>query len=155
MPPPVPPQPPRPTIDYHSSAASAPRRPIVDVPLLTTGILFSLVVSALVLVVSNRLMAVFQDFGTKLPAISVAVFRFCHLCRIGGLPVIWVLMLAPAFLTPLLRSWPPDDPARRHSRVARILVTFALALFTGWIALGLFMPYVALIDAASGGSPKK
>jgi hypothetical protein len=156
MPPPtLPPDGPSP-LDYRSPDVGAgPRRPIVDIPLLITGILFSLVLTALVLLVANRLMAVFRDFGMKLPGISIAVFRFCYFCQQGALAVVWLLLLAPAFLTPLLRRWPPEDPTQRHSRVARLLITLALALFTAWIAIGMFLPYVHLIEAASRGTTAK
>jgi type II secretory pathway component PulF len=155
---PSPPLPPdaRSPLDYQSpDIGSGPRRPIVDTPLLITGILFSVVVTAMAFVVAPRLTAVFRDFGMQLPGISVAVFRFCYFCRQGALPVLWLLMLAPAFVTPLLRRWPPEDPTRRHSRVARLLVTLALALFTAWIAIGMYLPYVQLIDVVSGGAPKR
>jgi hypothetical protein len=137
-------------LDYQTPPHSfAPRRPIVDAPLLVTGLLFAVVVSILTLIVSLRFEAVFRDFGTKLPAITLSVLQFCRICRSGGLTLVWAAMLAPAFLVPLLRPWPPADPRRRSSPLARLLATLLFGLFTAWIALGLFVPYVNLIDTVS------
>jgi type II secretory pathway component PulF len=154
-PPPLPPHT-NARIEYQGPGIGArPRRPIVDVPLLVTGLLFIAVVSVLTLIVTPRLESVFRDFGVTLPALSVSVLHFARLCQRGALPVLCALLLAPAFLVPLLRPWPPDDPGARHSRLARIVVILILALFTAWLVLGLFAPYVSIIDAAAGGSSKK
>ena len=154
-PPPLPPHT-TPPIDYQGPGIGPrPRRPIVDVPLLVTGVLFIAVVSILTLIVTPKLESVFRDFGIKLPALSVSVLHFARLCQRGALPALWALMLAPAFIVPLLRTWPPEDPTARHSRLARTVVMLAFALFTAWIVLGLFVPYVSMIEAAAGGSSKK
>ena len=154
-PPPLPPQT-TPPIDYQAPGIGPRRRrPVVDVPLLVTGILFIAVLSILTLIVTPRLESVFRDFGVKLPALSVSVLHFARLCQRGALPVLWALMLAPAFLVPLLRPWPPEDPSARHSRLARTVVMLAFALFTAWIAIGLFAPYVTIIESAAGGAQKK
>ena len=126
-----------------------PRRPVVDVPLLCVGVLFAAVVSALTIFVAPRLTAVFRDFGVKLPEMSVQVLRFATLCARGGFVVVWVLMLAPAFLVPLMTAWPPADPRRRHSRLGRMLVILLLAGFTAWLAVGLFLPYVTILDSVA------
>jgi hypothetical protein len=157
MPPPLPPprHPQANQIEYRSPVMGSPRRPVVDVPLLCTGVLFIVVVSALTVFVAPRLEAVFRDFGTKLPGVSIGVLRFARFCNRGGLPVVWVLLLAPAFLVPLLRPWPPEDPRVRHSRLARTVVILLLSIFTAWVALGLFMPYVSLVESVSGGASKR
>ena len=126
-----------------------PRRPIVDVPLLCVGVLFAAVVSLLTVYVTPRMEAVFRDFGVKLPEMSVGVLRFSRLCARGGLGAVWLLMLAPAFLVPLMTRWPPADPRRRHSRLGRMLVILLLAGFTAWLAVGLFLPYVTLVDSVA------
>jgi hypothetical protein len=154
MPPPLPS--PGSPLEYQTPPHThAPPRPIVDAPLLITGIAFAVVVTILTLSLSLRLEAIFRDFGTKLPVVTLSVLQFCRICRGGALPLVWAAMLAPAFLVPLLRPWPPADPRRRYSRLARMIATLLFGLLTAWIALGLFIPYVGIIDAVTVGSPKK
>ncbi len=125
------------------------RRPIIDISLAISCGLCALVLTFVVFVAVPNFERTFRDFGTQLPWFTVAVLWFSRFCIGGGIVLVWMGFAAIPFLSPLLAPWPPPDGFRRYFRRSRLLMTLFLTVLFGWIILGLFIPYVRLIDTVS------
>ncbi len=133
----MPPTPPEP-LDY--SSTPSPSSPCVTAALAVTLVLF---------VVVPRAEATFKDYATKLPTATVLLIGFSKFCQHGGIILVWILFAVLPFLSPLVQTWPPAGSGRRYFRPSRLFLTLFLMFFFGWIIMGLFLPYTALIDALS------
>jgi hypothetical protein len=147
----MPPTPPEP-LDYSSTPppSSPPRRrPIIDLSLAFSCVTAALAVTVVLFMVVPRAEATFKDYSTKLPTATVLLIAFSKFCQRGGIILVWILFAVLPFLSPLMQTWPPAGSGRRYFRPSRLFLTLFLMFFFGWIIMGLFLPYTALIDALS------
>jgi hypothetical protein len=146
----MPPTPPEP-LDYSSTPPSSPprRRPIIDLSLAFSCVTAALAVTVVLFMVVPRAEATFKDYTTKLPTATVLLIGFSKFCQRGGIILVWILFAVLPFLSPLVQTWPPAGSGRRYFRPSRLFLTLFLMFFFGWIIMGLFLPYTALIDALS------
>ena len=141
-------------LDYASAPVPRPRRPVFDTSLAVSCFSAAAAVTIVMFMVVPRAQATFSNYNFKLPLATVLLLRFSHFCQNGGIALVWIFFVIPPFISPLLQTWPPPaEPRRRYFRPSRLLLTLFLMFFFGWIILGLFTPYVALLDAVS--NPQK
>jgi hypothetical protein len=137
-------------LEYASAPVPRPRRPIIDLALAFSCLSAALAVTVVMFVVVPRAQATFSSYSIKLPLATVLLLSFSRFCQGGGIALVWMIFAVPPFLAPLFRTWPPPaDSRRRYFRPSRLLLTLFLMFFFGWIIMGLFTPYVVLLDTVS------
>lgn len=123
---------------------------MIDLSLAFSCLSAALAVTVVMLVVVPRAQATFSSYSIKLPLATVLLLGFSRFCQGGGIALVWMIFAVPPFLAPLFQTWPPPvDSRRRYFRPSRLLLTLFLMFFFGWIIMGLFTPYVVLIDTVS------
>ena len=145
MPPPLSSDP----LDYASAPVPRPRRPVIDLSLAFSCLSAAVAVTVVMFMVVPRAEATFKDYSVKLPLATTLLLGFSRFCQGGGIALVWLIFAVPPFIAPLFQTWPPPDSRRRYFRPSRLLLTLFLMFFFGWIILGLFTPYVALLDSVS------
>ena len=150
-PPPEPPPLPGQPLEYGGSGRHDPagyvRRPsFFSIIRFVGAMIFMAVVAVIFLGVIPRLETVYADFGTKLPAITVAVLNTSRFLRT---PIGWVFgtlvagVVAVTFaVLPVKGKW------------LRLIVILLLALLALGLALAVMMPILNLIESISGNPGK-
>ena len=144
-PPPLPVPPDDPRLEYRTYTPGPARSP-VDVATLIFCALTAVLLTVAPLFVVPRFEDIFRDFGTKLPAVTVALLRLSRALAGGLVVVVWVLAAVPVVV-----SIPLGLTGRRMLRLVTFLLLAGAVL---WVVLALFMPYVTLIQTVSGGAKK-
>jgi type II secretory pathway component PulF len=133
-----------------------PRPGAVGRPITTVGLslLFGFVYVFLVAIsvfVAPRFEMILQDFKADVPGITVLFLAMCRGIRnyYGWLLLLPLAIGMPIVITQL--TWRPGSTRQRGMRLlGTIGITFILfAIFVVFVVLALFLPMVALIDAAS------
>jgi type II secretory pathway component PulF len=114
-----------------------------------------LAVTVVLFVVVPQVEGTFQNYGVKLPAMTVLLLKFSKFCRAGGIVAVWGLFAVIPFIPPLFDSPTGEAPRRRYFSMPRLLLTLFLLVFFGWIIFALFTPYVTLINSISGPPGKR
>jgi type IV pilus assembly protein PilC len=148
------PDPPPPALPYASPAPSAVRFSLSA--FISTGILLAVIFFTLVFVVP-RFEAIFKDFGTQMPALTIYLLdasrfavRFWWLC----LTVAIAIPIVCGFIIGLVARGGDANPSTRFGRRLSIVgvVLLLLGLYLVLLVIALFLPMINLIQAVSGKS---
>ena len=114
---------------------------------LTCWTIAVIIFLVMTLFVVPRFNAIFMDFRLDLPLATKVLFTVCR-WPLAVVPLL-LLLLAGAGDSVAAGFWRPRSTLgiRRAYRLGVVFVTAVVALF---VALAIFLPYVALIDAVSG-----
>jgi type II secretory pathway component PulF len=92
----------------------------------------------------------FQDFGTKLPAVTLLLIGWSHRFIAGGWIIVWLVPIGAGLLGPFLL---PAKPAPWRHRVACIFIPCIVFMIAAglWVAMALRMPTISIIRSISSG----